>query len=118
MYSKVPEGGHLMTFINDLYIGGDVENIPLVIKSLRQNIWRSGIFCICLSPRPDLVCEIISARDITSERYAGKKFLVIGIARGKKGAVELFSRIMEDYVASGGTPEAFKADFIKQEENL
>ena len=107
-----------MTFIDDLYIGGDVENIPLVIKSLRQNISRPGIFCICVSPRPDLVCEMISARDITSDRYAGKKLLVIGIAQGKKGAVELFSRIMEDYVASGGTPEAFKSDFMDQEEKL
>lgn len=91
-----------MKYIEDLFVGGSVQDLSTILYSLRQNIPVFHLYCICLFyDKKGNHIEILSSKEICKKRYQQKEFVVVGVAYGKAEAVDLFCYIMEQAVQKG-----------------
>lgn len=105
-----------MKFMDNLYIGELVDDIPYVLYRLKNKMSVIGLYCICLSPNSKFFAEILSSRELFSAKNINKDYSVIGIAAGKPEAKELFSQILEDYLLSGELNiSQFKSSFASED---
>ena len=105
-----------MRFMDNLYVGELIGDPSDVFDKLKNRIPVTGVYCICLSPSSRFYAEILSSRELFSEKNRKKDYTVIGIAMGKPEAKEVFSTIVEDYISAGNENlSRFKTSFDSEE---
>lgn len=91
-----------MKYIENLFVGGSVQDLNTILYSLRQNITVFHLYCICLFYGTEKNhVEIMSSREICKKRYQQKDFVVIGVAFGKAEATDLFCYIIKQAAEKG-----------------
>ncbi|MBQ4347003.1 MAG: hypothetical protein IJC39_00965, partial [Firmicutes bacterium] len=78
------------------YMDADLEEEALF--SLLRNEAPNGVYCLCRRADGKFFCEIMSARELFTERNKKHDYEVFGAARGRNCAYALFA----EYIAEGG----------------
>lgn len=101
-YNIEKGSGAVMKLIEDLFVGGSVQDLNTVVYSLRQDIAVFHLYCICLFyDKKRNHMEIMSSREICKKRYQKKDFVVVGVAYGKAEAIDLFCYMMQQAAQKG-----------------
>ena len=82
-------------------MGESVKDLSTIIYSLKRGIPVFNIYCICLFFREKSSFEILSSRELFLHRNKDKKYLIAGIACGKREATALFLYMVENAAATG-----------------
>ena len=107
-----------MKLLDKLYVGDLVDDLPFVFNRLKEKKSVFGLYCICISPVNKFFAEILSSRELFSDKNKEKEYILICIAKGKPEAKEVFSKIIEDFVSSENsdlTPSKFKEHFASED---
>lgn len=105
-----------MKLLDNLYVGELIENPAEIFEKLKKRTPVLGLYCICILPEGKFSAEILSSRELFSEKNKEKNYKIIGISQGKPEAKELFSAIVEDYITSSDKSlSRFKEAFDSEE---
>lgn len=84
-----------MKFFEELYIGKSITDIEEDVSMLKRGESRFGLMCVCKNENGRFLYEILSSRELLKERNTDK-YIVYGLAVGKREVFELLRYIMED----------------------
>lgn len=84
-----------MEFFEELYIGKGINDVSSIVYMLNHNEEPSGIFCVCKNKNGRFLYEILSSKEILKYRNRDK-YVIYGIAAGKRDSFELLRYILED----------------------
>lgn len=90
-----------MDFIENIYVGENVDDLETVYYSLKRGIPVFNIYCICINNNSKNTFEIMSAKELFSKRNIKKDYIIVGIAMGKREALSLLTYIIEDAIKKG-----------------
>lgn len=92
-----------MTFYKDLYLSDDIrKESQKIIKKIKQNKKIPDIYVIALATVPGNLLDVIPAWELTQKGYPKDELEIIGMAKGKKMALEVTQSIVEEvYRATG-----------------
>ncbi len=90
-----------MEFIEEIFIGESIQDLGTIIYSLRRNIPVFQIYCICLFEEPKSRFEILSSKELFSNKNRKRKYVIAGIAGGKHEAENLFLFMVETALQAG-----------------
>lgn len=85
-----------MDFSEDVYFGKSISNIEEVYTNIKNKIPMYDIYCIYISE--NLKTEICSSEQIFNEKNKTKNYKIIGIAKGRDEAYDLFGFIVSDWI--------------------
>jgi len=91
----------MITFIDDLFIGGNVKDLGTIIYSLRRKIPVFNLYCICLYYGERSRVEVFSSRQLFSKRNETKEIAIAGVAYGREEAVSLLHYMVQEAVKEG-----------------
>lgn len=103
-----------MDFIDDIFVGEDVEDLNTIIYSLKRGIPVFNIYLICINTKSKHIACIMPSSEYFNERNKNSHYKTIGIAVGKFGANQLFYQIMKYWVSTGNSIGNFKENIIKE----
>lgn len=92
-----------MKLIENLFVAGNVEELETIVYSLRRNLPVLHLYCIVLFEDRQRL-EILSSRELFSQRNQNRPAQIAGIAMGKKEAYDLLVYMAEEAVAQGRNP--------------
>ena len=92
-----------MKLIDNLFVAGNVTDLEMVVYSLRRSIPVLHLTCIVLFEDKNRL-EILSSRDLFHERNKNRAGLIVGIAMGRREAIDLLRFMTEDAVKGGRNP--------------
>lgn len=95
----------VIRWARNLYIGNGIDDIKAIRSKVNKGSFLPGIFLITLSEHPDHVLEIIPSY-VLMQKW-GRKLCpkIIGIAKGKKEAMNLVTEIVKEVYENTGTVE-------------
>lgn len=92
-----------MKLIDNLFVAGNVTDLETVVYSLRRSIPVLHLYCIVLFEDKNRL-EILSSRDLFHERNKNRPGLIVGVAMGRREAIDLLRFMTEDAVKDGRNP--------------
>lgn len=92
-----------MKLIDNLFVAGNVTDLETVVYSLRRSIPVLHLYCIVLFEDKNRL-EILSSRDLFHERNKNRPGLIVGVAMGRREAIDLLRFMTEDAVKGGRNP--------------
>ncbi len=90
-----------MNFIENIYVGEGVDDLETVYYSLKRGIPVFNIFCICINENSNNTFDILSSRELFTDKNIKKDYIIAGIAQGKKEALSLLTYMVSDSVNKG-----------------
>lgn len=101
-----------MEFIEDLFVDEKIKDIDTVIYSLKKGIPVYNIYVIYVENDTKDLAVIMSSFEFLKKEK--KDYKIIGIARGKFGASQLFSNITQYWLSKGNTVSDFKEGIMRE----
>lgn len=98
----------LLRWMRNYYIGKNVKNAEEIRTKLNQGTVLPGIFLITFSKHPDHLLEIIPAVMLLQKWNERSCRKVVGVAKGKKEAMELVADIFREVYDNTGTVDIKK----------
>ena len=92
-----------MKLIDNLFVAGNVTDLETVVYSLRRSIPVLHLTCIVLFEDKNRL-EILSSRDLFHERNKNRPAQIVGVAMGRREAIDLLRFMTEDAVKDGRNP--------------
>ena len=83
---------------DEIYISDTVTDVDTAVYALRREVPVFRLWCVCL--HEDRL-EVQSARSLCTPYGKSRDWLILGIAMGRKNAVELLLQIAKDAAAQG-----------------
>lgn len=84
-----------MKFFQDMYVSEAVaSHTDELIAKIKQNSAVKGLYLIVLAENPKNLLEIIASREIVKTLYSKREFWIVGLAGGRKDALQLVERIV------------------------
>lgn len=81
------------------------EILKLKTDILKERVWQKkripGLYCITLSQWKSGILEIYSYGELLSEFYESCNMTIVGLAAGKKDALVILRRMIDDVVKYG-----------------
>jgi hypothetical protein len=105
-----------MQIYHDIYVGKGIKDSRKILKKIKKNDSVPNVYCVCLEENSPHLMEIVDSYELMKEMYQFKKFMVIGIAYGKKEAFELIRTIVEEVYIKNPSLTIFKQYFFAAEE--
>ncbi|HIT87377.1 MAG TPA: hypothetical protein IAB62_06465 [Candidatus Coprocola pullicola] len=91
-----------MKCIENLFVGGSIQDLSTILYSIHHNIPVFHLYCICLFYKKGKShMEIMSSKELCKKRYEQKEFVVAGIAYGRAEALDLFCYMIEQAIKKG-----------------
>lgn len=100
-----------MIFYKSLFVGNSVDNKSEIIKFINDNTPVFNIYFICVEKSSKNLMEIIETKELFKPHNKNKKYIVIGIANGKKEAFKLSTDIILWWINKNKGFDKFKAFF-------
>lgn len=91
-----------MQFIESLYIDGRLKDLGTIVYALKREIPVFAVYCICMRHGGPYQLEILSAGELLQTRNKEREYIIAGLAKDLKGALDLVAYIVEDTVKKGG----------------
>lgn len=92
-----------MELIEDLFVGSNVASVETIVYSLRRDIPVLRLDCIVYFEDKNRL-EILSSRELFHERNKNRPAKIVGIAMGRRAAVELLLFMAEEAKKNGRNP--------------
>ena len=93
----------MLKWLKKYYIGEGIKGPVRLQSKINAGKFTPGIYLITLSDNPHNILEIISSTVLLQRKVYDECPLVIGMAKGKSGAVDLAREILEHvYKKTGG----------------
>ncbi len=102
-----------MNYIKELYIDENLKNSADVIEAIRRKENAFNVYVICVDEFSQNLAEIMPTYEAFAERNEARDLTLIGIAYGRRGAYDLFGRILTEYLSGGSDIGDFKSEIIK-----
>ena len=86
----------------DLYLGESLQaSADKVVKHIKAGKFLPDVYVIAFASNPKNMLDIIPARELIQKSYPKDELRIIGLATGRKEAVRLVQRLVEEvYVAT------------------
>ena len=95
-----------MQFMGCLYTGDAVSSEQYkIIEKVHKRKVIAGLYLIILSNHPDNMLELIPEKEALQTCYSSIELKVVGIADGKKEALNLLQRIIEESISETGSAD-------------
>lgn len=103
-----------MKFIDEIFVSNKVTDLNTVIYSLKRQIPVFEIYVICTKNDTNNTAFIMPSREVYKDD--DESITVVGIAKGKRDAYELFKYIMQYWYDKNETVYTFNR--ITEEEGI
>lgn len=103
-----------MEFIEDIFIGGSINELGTIIYSLKKNVPVLNIYCLCIKTEGKNLLEIMTSWELLKNKNENKKYIVIGIANGKMEAYDLAGYIFQFAEDNDWELNNFKSLVVKE----
>ena len=98
----------MIEYAKSITIDKHITNTTEIKAWLASGTPALDIYFICLDNESAHLAEILHTPEILKPPYAGRSFLVIGMADGRGRAKQLFSDIVQKYLKTGSALADFK----------
>jgi hypothetical protein len=103
-----------MKWYRDLYIGDSIYDKKNRIKwKINHNAGVINIYVIAFASNRENLLDIIPAWVLTQKHYPKKDIKIIGLAEGRKEALELVRRIIDETYQNTGSVDVWS--YLKEE---
>lgn len=94
-----------MKWYDKLYLGeGITPKEKQIIKRIKKNQLTPDVYVIAFASNPQNLLDVIPSWELMQKGYPKEQIRVIGLASGKKEALELVRQIIDEvYQATGKT---------------
>lgn len=86
----------MLKWLDDGYVGESITDPQGIRRKVEKGNILPGIFLITLSEHPDHILEFFPCNMILNKRLRNRCPMIIGMARGKREAMELTCRIISN----------------------
>ncbi|MBE6008729.1 MAG: hypothetical protein E7235_05975 [Lachnospiraceae bacterium] len=97
-----------MDYIKELYIDEKLKNPENILASIKRKENVFNVYLICVDKQSKNIVDIMPTYEAFAERNSRKEITLIGVAYGRRGAYELFKRMVEDHLKKGHKMIEFK----------
>ena len=95
-----------MQFMGSLYVGDNLASTEYkIVEKVHKCKVVPNLYLIVLSENPDNMLDIILEKEVMQKHYPKDELKVIGIANGKKEAIQLVQRIVEESLCETGSAD-------------
>ena len=88
--------GRLLKWMKNYYIGNDVKNPTRIRARITAGKFVPDIYVVTLSDNPGNILEILPAGMLVQRSARATCPLIVGMARGKSGAIQMVQDMMAD----------------------
>lgn len=86
-----------MQFMGSLYVGEKLSSTEYkIVEKVHKGKVVMNLYLLVISENPDNMLDIIPEKEIMQKHYPKEGLKVVGIADGKKEAIELVQRIIQE----------------------
>ena len=105
----------MITFRRDLYVGDSaLKDKKRIVSDIRHHVYSFGVYVIVPAANCRDIFDIIPTFMLSDRGYKGRDLKILGLAQGKREAMELCARMVGDvYEKTGGLD--IRAFFSKEE---
>lgn len=94
--------GRLLKWMKNYYIGNDVKNPTRIRARITAGKFVPDIYVVTLSDNPGNILEILPAGMLVQRSARDTCPLIIGMARGKSGAIQMAQDVIEQVYTETG----------------
>jgi len=102
-----------MNYIEGLYIDEKLKNPDNILASIKRKENVFNVYLICVDKSGNNIADIMPTYEAFAERNSKKDITLIGVAYGRRGAYELFARIVKGYLEKGNCLGEFKDKILQ-----
>ncbi|HHX55277.1 MAG TPA: hypothetical protein GX705_02915 [Clostridiales bacterium] len=94
----------MISWSNQLYLSKSIDKKELksIKKKLDKNKFFKSIYCITFASNIENLFDIYNVKQFVFPYYKKKKIHILGLAKSKKEAFELISKMIEDIYKETG----------------
>ena len=93
-----------MKFFQDMYVSEAVaSHTDELIAKIKQNSVVKGLYLIVLAENSENLLEIIASREIVKPMYSKRELWIVGLAGGRKDALQLVEHMIGQMYEQTGT---------------
>lgn len=85
------------------YVGEGIRNPEKIVEKLNDGKLVTGIYLVTLSENPGNILEMFSASLLKQEIFRELCPTIIGIAKGKDGAIQMAQQLVEESLKATGS---------------
>lgn len=101
-----------MQFMGNLYVGESIASTEYkIVEKVYNGKIIPNLYLIVFSMNPENMLDIIPEFEIMQKYYPKEGLRIVGIANGKKEAIGLVQRMIEDSISVTGSADI--RDFLK-----
>ena len=95
-----------MQFMGDLYVGESIDSTEYkIVEKVHKGKVVPKLYLIVFSANPDNMLDIIPEKDIMQKYYPKDGLRIVGIAKGKKEAIDLVQQMIQDSLLETGNAD-------------
>ena len=95
-----------MQFMGSLYVGEKLSFTEYkIVEKVHKGKVVMNLYLLVISENPDNMLDIIPEKEIMQKHYPKEGLKVVGIADGKKEAIELVQRIIQESLVETGSAD-------------
>lgn len=95
-----------MQFMGSLYVGEKLSSTEYkIVEKVHKGKVVMNLYLLVISENPDNMLDIIPEKEIMQKHYPKEGLKVVGIADGKKEAIELVQRIIQESLVETGSAD-------------
>ena len=95
-----------MQFMGSLYVGESIAFTEYkIVEKVHKGKVVMNLYLLVISENPDNMLDIIPEKEIMQKHYPKEGLKVVGIADGKKEAIELVQRIIQESLVETGSAD-------------
>ncbi len=103
-----------MKICRKCFMGKSIRNSQRIMNHLLNNKKVNNIYCICMDESSDNLAFIINSQELLKNIYKNADYTVVGIAKGRVEALDLFLLMMCSFVSKQNNFNNFKNYFLNE----
>ncbi len=95
-----------MKFLQELYLGERIApKVDQIVKRIKTEKVVPNLYLLTMSNHPDNMLDLVPQWEALQKGYPKEQMRVIGLADGKKEAIEVLQSIIGESMAMSGTAD-------------
>lgn len=102
-----------MQFMGELYVGESISAKEYdIVRKVHNSKVVPNLYLLVFSSNSDNMLDLIPEWEVLQKGYPKDHFRIVGLANGKKEAIKLVQRIVQDSLVATGTADV--RSFLEQ----
>ncbi len=95
-----------MQFMGELYVGESILTKEYdIVRKVHNSKVVPNLYLLAISTNPDNMLDLIPQWEVLQKLYPKEMLRIVGLANGKKEAVKLVERIIQDSLQETGVAD-------------